>query len=79
MSAKPQVPYHQMNVEIDYTNWRGERRKRVISPMKLTWGFTEWHPANQWLLLAMDCEDRKTKEFAMKDIHSWQPVEKVKD
>jgi hypothetical protein len=60
-------------VLIDYTNWRGERLKRLISPMNLTWGESKYHKGIQWILLAMDCEDRKTKEFAMKDIHSWEP------
>jgi hypothetical protein len=61
-------------VIIDYTNWRGERRSRVIAPTGLIeFANTEWHPDTQWLLEAVDMEDGKTKNFAIKDIHSWRP------
>lgn len=74
MTTEPKINVkHQMFVEIDYTNWRGERRKRLINPVSLTWGASKYHEGNQWLLLAMDCEDKKSKEFAMKNIHSWTP------
>ena len=60
-------------VEIDYTNWRGERRKRLIRPTgRLDFENTQWHSETQWLLEAID-EDGKIKQFAMKDIHSWEP------
>lgn len=61
-----------MIVTIDYTNWRKERRRRKIQPLRLAFKNTEWHPDTQWLLEAADCEDGKIKEFAMKDIHSWE-------
>jgi predicted DNA-binding transcriptional regulator YafY len=71
--AMTEVPFRKTHVLIDYTNYRGERRHRVITPIKLTWGESEYHKGNQWLLLAIDCETIRTKKFAMKDIHSWQP------
>lgn len=61
---------------IDYTNWRGERRKREIIPTgRIDFENTEWHPETQWLLEATDCEDGKTKHFAMKDIHSFEVLQ----
>lgn len=60
-------------VRIDYTNWRGERRWRVIYPGALRFGSTEWHPNVQWLLSATDMEDGKVKDFAMASIHRWEP------
>ena len=60
-------------VIIDYTNWRGERRKREIIPYRIDFENTEWHPDTQWLLEAFDCEDGEVKQFAMKDIHGWEP------
>ena len=57
-------------VVIDYTNWRGERRRRSIIPRRLYWGSSNWHPRAQWLLEAID-EDGSIKAFAMKDIHEW--------
>ena len=62
-------------VEIDYTNWRGERRKRILLPMTLMWGVSQYHKGDQWLLLAMDCEDGRTKEFAMNQVHEWKQLE----
>lgn len=62
-------------VEIDYTNWRGERAKRVVTPMSpLINESNEWHPERQWLMLAQDEKSGELRKFAMKDIHSWTPV-----
>jgi predicted DNA-binding transcriptional regulator YafY len=65
---------HVMDVVIDYTNWRGERRERTIRPKALTWGWSKYHTSNQWLLLAFDFDSRKDKEFAMLNIHNWKPA-----
>lgn len=62
------------HVVIDYTNWRGERATRVIEPWSITFGRTEHHPERQWLIKAWDIEKEAVRTFAMKDIHSWQPV-----
>lgn len=61
-------------VTIDYTNWRGERRKRQIVPQDRTmkFGKTEWHPIPGWLFRALDCEDGKMKWFAMSGVHGWE-------
>ena len=61
-------------VEIDYTKWRGERSKRIIEPIHVSFLSTEWHPERQWVLTAMDRAKHATRQFAMKDIHSWKPV-----
>jgi len=65
-------------VIIDYTNYRGERRKRVIIPHGLIFGSTDWHPKPQWLLSAEDVEKEEIRHFAMKDIHSWEAATKAK-
>jgi hypothetical protein len=57
-------------MRVDYTNWKGERRSRVIKPIELEWGSTQWHPIHQWLLRAKDMEDGKVKHFAMDGFHS---------
>lgn len=60
-------------VVIDYTNWKGVRRERVILPLRIEFGSTEYHPEMQWLLRALDMEDdEKEKWFAMKDVHGWK-------
>jgi predicted DNA-binding transcriptional regulator YafY len=65
---------------IDYTNYRGERAWREISPLSMFFGSNEWHPERQWFLSAIDIEKGQGRTFAMKDIHAWQtaaPVETV--
>ncbi len=64
---------HQV-VEIDYTNWRGERSKRRIVPMRLLWENSEWHPETQWVLYALDVEKQEGRSFALASIHSWAPA-----
>lgn len=64
-------------VEIDYTNWRGERRRRQVLPHgthPVEFCETQYHRPAQWILWALDLEDDQRKGFAMKDIHSWAPV-----
>lgn len=59
---------------IDYTNHRGERSLRVISPTftPIFYGSTTWHPEEQWLLEAWDLEKGQLRTFAVKDIHAWK-------
>jgi predicted DNA-binding transcriptional regulator YafY len=61
-------------VLIDYTNWRGERRWRRIRPLRVAFENSEWHHDTQWILHAVDVEMAAMREFAMKDIHAWNPV-----
>lgn len=53
---------------IMYTNWKGEKRQRQITPINLWYGCTEFHPEPQMLLLAMDVEKKQLRDFAVKDI-----------
>ena len=59
-------------VLIDYTNYRGERGKRTITPKYLRFGSTSYHPEPQWLVEAVDVE-KGPRSFAVRDIHSWIP------
>jgi predicted DNA-binding transcriptional regulator YafY len=56
-------------IEIDYTNWRGERRSRHVVPTGISLENNEWHPETQWMLEAVDCEDGKAKTFPLAQIH----------
>lgn len=60
-------------VQIDYTNWRGERGKRNITPIGTWFGKTDWHNVPQWFMKAMDQDKKQIRDFALKDIHSWTP------
>jgi hypothetical protein len=58
-------------VWIDYTNWRGQRSRRRIMPIRIEFGSTEYHPEPQWFVVAIDIEKTDERKFSMKDIHSW--------
>jgi predicted DNA-binding transcriptional regulator YafY len=59
-------------VVIDYTNWKGERRERTITPGVFFWGSTNFHPELQWLMTAVDEEKREQRTFALSGIHNWR-------
>ena len=62
-----------MKVEIDYTNYRGERRLRKILPLRWSFGQNAYHKdGEQWFVTAVDLETEQIRTFAMKDIHSWK-------
>ena len=64
-------------VEIDYTNWRKERRVRRIIPMRFDFTVTEFHPdppEGQWICWAQDFDDGAVKAFALSGVHSWKSV-----
>lgn len=58
-------------VQIDYTNWKGERAIRTIIPHYVVFDSNEWHPKPQWLLVALDVERDEVRAFAQDNIHSW--------
>lgn len=58
-------------IEIDYTNYRGERGKRKIYPLDFYRGSTEHHPEEQYLLLAYDPGKEDFRVFAFNSIHTW--------
>jgi hypothetical protein len=53
-----------------YVNWKGQARIRRVLPHSFRFGHTEWHPEEQWLILATDLEDCEVKEFALNGIKS---------
>jgi predicted DNA-binding transcriptional regulator YafY len=61
-------------VVIDYMNYRGERRERIVWPLTFVFGKSPFHDdGEQWFMNAMDMETGNYRMFAMKDIHSWKP------
>ena len=61
-------------VRIDYTNHRGERRWRRIRPQRIDFEANEWHPVEQWQLVAFDFEKQAFRKYAIRDIHAWEPI-----
>lgn len=65
------------NVKIVYTNWKGETAERIIKPIELWFGATEYHQEEQWLLRALDIKKNDERHFAMKDISEWIDADKL--
>lgn len=61
-------------IAIDYTNWQGKRRWRIINPIEcsLVFGSNEWHKEQQWLFEAIDLETGWLRSFALNSIHAWR-------
>lgn len=63
----------EQRVKIDYTNWRGERRERIVVPMRLTWEVNRWHGMEpQWIMYALDTDIGEVRGFAMSQVHRWE-------
>ncbi len=58
-------------VRILYQNYRGEVAVRRIFPKEISFGATQWHSEEQWLLLAYDLDKAQDRTFAIKDIRAW--------
>lgn len=58
-------------IEIDYTNHRGDRRLRKIIPVgSLMFTSNQWHTTEQWLFNAIDGDSGEVKTFALSGINS---------
>lgn len=61
----------QKSIKILYTNWKGETAIRHIVPIRLEYLANEWHPEEQWCLIAFDLDKQAERSFACKDIKNW--------
>ncbi len=55
-------------IQFLYKNWRGEISTRTALPIKIWYGTTEWHPAEQWFIKAIDIEKGEERDFALLDM-----------
>lgn len=58
-------------VSFEYINYKGVRSTRRVQPIEIRFGKTEWHNNPQWLLKAFDLDKNAVREFAIKDIVTW--------
>ena len=58
-------------VRILYTNYKGETAIRHIVPKEIKFLASEWHPEEQWCLIAHDVEKDAERTFACNDIKAW--------
>lgn len=57
-----------VDLEFVYHNWRGEVSARRVRPLRIEFAATDWHPEQQWLLIAYDVEKGAERSFAIKDM-----------
>jgi hypothetical protein len=62
-------------LNFEYTNWRGETGWRSVTPRRIYFGSTAWHPEPQWLLDAVDLDKGKPRQFALCDCKFEGPIE----
>src|SRR3989442_270396 len=58
-------PSSEFTYQTMYTNYRGETGMHLITPKRLWWGTTEYHPDPQWFLTAQDDERNVDRDFAL--------------
>lgn len=54
--------------QFEYINYKGIKSTRNVIPMSLYFGSTEFHPENQWLMVAYDINKQCERTFALNDI-----------
>lgn len=73
LDGEPYIDMDTTAVEIDYTNWREERRMRRIIPHRLMFTSDKWHGnIPQWMIIAFDIEKQEMRNFALSGIHGWK-------
>lgn len=58
---------------IIYTNYRGETAERTITPKRVWYGISDWHPEPQWFLTAFDHDRNADRDFALSDFGHTKP------
>lgn len=69
--AEARKPVSGDPVTLTYRNWRGEVAERTITPLRVWFGSTDWHPDPQWLLTAWDAEKVKPLVWTRADLTAW--------
>lgn len=54
-------------IKVRYRNHRGVVAVRTITPVRLRWGRTEYHPEPQWLLECYDHDRKAHRSYALAD------------
>lgn len=61
------MPDHPRIIEFGYTNWIGQFAIRKVTPTRIYWGATKYHPQPQWLLEGYDHDKNSKRDFALQD------------
>lgn len=54
-------------VSFFYKNYRGELSVRTVTPSRIFWGSTKYHPEPQWIMVAFDHDKFADRDFALRD------------
>lgn len=60
-----------------YENYRGEISSRIVNPLSIRWGTSEWYTEPQWLLMCFDIGKRDRREFAINRMSSVNQVDRI--
>lgn len=55
-------------VRFEYTNYKGEKARRLVIPGRIWFGSTVYHTKEQWLLHAWDINKGEVRDFAWGDM-----------
>lgn len=55
-------------LHVTYYNYKNVTSERVIIPINVWYGTTEYHPKPNWLLTCFDVEKKAYRDFSMLDI-----------
>lgn len=67
IETKPHASVADRMLCMTYKNWRGDVGDRHVTPIKIIFGSTEWHPEPQWLMIAWGHDKAAERAFAVKD------------
>lgn len=73
MNIKRVVGY---DLSFIYTNYKGETKPRRVRAYDVYWGFNEYHPEPQFLLIGLDLDKHEIRTFAMSDIRELEQIDK---
>lgn len=55
-------------ITFQYTNHRGVTEVRRVTPYRIVYGKTEWHPVEGWLLEGYDQDRRAMRSFPLQQL-----------
>lgn len=58
----------ELALTVVYTNWKGETSPRRIIPLQFSYGKTDYHPEEQWLLRVWDLDKQDYRTYALQGI-----------
>jgi len=67
MAQPERDPFFDRKIKVMYTNYRGVKALRTITPKRIAYGRTAFHTEPQWLLECYDHNREGPRTYALKD------------